>query len=48
LLIHNLLASYSHLRNNGDYHWTHAFLRFVRQIKHNGADQPSPKLKVAA
>lgn len=32
-LLHNLLASYAHLRSTGNCHWAERFVRFTRQIK---------------
>jgi cobyrinic acid a,c-diamide synthase len=32
-LLHNLFASYAHLRSAGNCHWAERFVRFARQIK---------------
>ena len=33
ILIHNLLATYSHLRNVGSNHWVEQFVNFIKDIK---------------
>jgi len=33
ILIHNLLATYSHLRNVGNNHWVEQFINFIKDIK---------------
>ena len=33
LLLHNLLASYAHLRSTGSCYWASRFVSYIRQIK---------------
>jgi cobyrinic acid a,c-diamide synthase len=48
LMVHNLLASYTHLRNTGLQQWTQSFLAFVQKIKSTGGFRRENALKVAA
>jgi cobyrinic acid a,c-diamide synthase len=44
-LLHNLFASYAHLRSAGNCHWAERFVRFARQIKQrNKSDKLHPAL----
>ncbi len=36
LIIHNLLACYSHMRDTGQHHWTRRFVEFIRHTRHSG------------
>ncbi|MDH3980280.1 MAG: cobyrinate a,c-diamide synthase [Gammaproteobacteria bacterium] len=36
LIIHNLLACYSHMRDTGQHHWTRRFVDFVRHHRDSG------------
>jgi cobyrinic acid a,c-diamide synthase len=40
LVLHNLLASYTHLRNIGSCYWAARFVAFVRWIKHENDHLP--------
>ncbi|HIP75757.1 MAG TPA: cobyrinic acid a,c-diamide synthase, partial [Psychromonas hadalis] len=33
ILVHHLLATYSHLRNVGGNHWVEQFVNFIKDIK---------------
>jgi cobyrinic acid a,c-diamide synthase len=36
LMLHNLLACYSHMRDTGQHHWARRFVDFIRHSRHGG------------
>lgn len=47
LLVHRLLASYSHLRNTCQTSWTRAFIAYIRKIKATQDMTPNTSLQIA-
>ncbi len=41
LIINNLLACYSHMRDTGQHHWAMRFVAFVRAIRHKRQTRPA-------
>jgi len=40
LVLHNLLACYSHMRDTGQHHWARRFVAFARQYRDSDSDTP--------
>ena len=48
VVVHNLLASFSHLRDTSRHHWARRFVAFARKVRNGGGDADAGLSRLAA